>query len=61
MMRGSDWTDVDLVEELDENGQGLTPWEIEFTEAMVKKVRDGIALTERERGKLSQIIEERVG
>jgi len=52
--------DVDLLKELDDNGEQLSSWEIEFVESMTKQLRLGRGLSVAQRGKLEQIAEERV-
>ena len=58
-------TDDDLVEALDEEAEGLTPWEIEFVEKLVtrrnlpRSADDDNFLTEKQRKKAQQIYEER--
>lgn len=54
-----DWTDQEVLEELDENGEGLTPFEIEFVERITQLLRDGHQLTKPQSAKLRQIAEER--
>ena len=61
------WDDDDLLEELDEQGQGLTPWELEFVERLLSSRRERrhgclppITLTTKQRDTLQDILEERV-
>lgn len=61
------WDDNDLLEELDANGQGLTPWELEFLERLLSSRKERrraglspITLTTKQRQKLQDILEERV-
>jgi len=49
----------DLVE-LDEHGEGLTTWEVDFVESLMQQLRAGKTLTEKQRTRLDQIAEERL-
>lgn len=51
------WTDL---QELDEHGEGLTPWEIELVESLTKRLRTGGLLTDKQRETLDRIREERL-
>jgi hypothetical protein len=60
MRRLEDWSDGELLEELDEEGLGLTPWEIEFTEKCMQRSRShDRELSPKQRAKLIEIIEQR--
>ena len=52
------WADLKL---LDERGEGLTQWEIDFVEDLHGYLRRGLMLTEKQRRMLSQLIDDRVG
>ena len=61
------WDDDDLLEELDEQGQELTPWEREFLERLLNTRKERrrcglspITLTTKQRDALKDILEERV-
>lgn len=51
-------SDKDLVEWIDEHGKGLTPFEVEFIEDMMKRV-DTLPLSSGQRRLLEKIYEER--
>lgn len=48
-----------LLENLDRDGHGLTPWELDFVESITRKLNAGHALSEKQRAKMLSIIEER--
>jgi len=54
------WQDGEVLDELDERGENLTPWEIEFVESLTQRMKRGEDLTEKQREKLHMIAEERV-
>lgn len=45
---------------LDERGEGLTQWEIDFVEDLHGYLRRGLMLTEKQRNMLDQLMEERL-
>jgi hypothetical protein len=49
-----------LLDDIDTNGTGLTDWEADFVDDMLKKTDDGYGPTNREAEKLCQIHEDRV-
>lgn len=51
------WVDL---RELDDHGDGLTEWETEFLDALIKRVRAGAILTDRQRETLARIREDRL-
>lgn len=51
------WVDL---KELDEHGEGLTQFEIDFVEGLHGWLRSGMPLTDRQRAKLHAIREERL-
>jgi hypothetical protein len=51
------WVDL---QELDQHGEGLTQWEIDFVESLTKRLRDGNMLTDAQRGTLAKIREDRL-
>lgn len=51
------WVDL---KELDEHGEGLTQFEIDFVESLHGYLRTGAYLTDRQRAKLQQIREDRL-
>lgn len=59
MTRYEDWSDLEILEEIDDVGQGLTNWEIERCEEWLRGVRMGERMTPGERAKAIQIAEER--
>ncbi len=57
----NEWTDADLVEEIDENGVGLSWWEINFiADLLIRKEQRELTLSPDQRKKLVQIAEERL-
>lgn len=52
------WVDL---QELDQHGEGLTEWEIEFVEDLFAWLRAGKALTDKQRDRLEAIREQRLG
>lgn len=50
----------DLLEDIDDNGDGLNSWECEFVDSMLKRLEDGGLLTESQREKIVEIHEQRV-
>ena len=61
------WDDDDLLDELDEQGDGLTPWEVDFVERLMSSRKERrrcalppITLTTKQRDTLQDILEERV-
>jgi len=53
----SAWVDL---QELDQHGEGLTQWEIDFVESLTKRLRAGNMLTDAQRGTLAKIREDRL-
>ncbi len=51
------WVDL---RELDDNGEGLTEFEITFVESITKQLRAGAILTDRQRDVLADIREKRL-
>jgi hypothetical protein len=51
------WTDL---RELDQHGEGLSQFEIDFVESLTKLLRAGRMLSESQRAKLEQIREQRL-
>lgn len=51
------WVDL---QELDQSGDGLTTFEIDFVESITKHLRGGAMLTEKQRAMLDKIREERL-
>lgn len=49
-----------LIKRIDEHATGLTPWEVDFVEQMVRKAERGDALTDKQRAILERIDEQRV-
>lgn len=50
----------DLIKELDDEGQGLTPWETEFTDSLMKQLLDGRFLSGAQKAKLHGIRDDRL-
>lgn len=55
----STWSDKELYDEVDDCCDGLTSWESEFHESVGKQVKQGRTLSEKQRGVLARIIEQR--
>lgn len=53
-------TDDDIIGLIDDDGEGLTRWEVDFVESMAIKLSRGRALTTTERAKAEQIYADRV-
>lgn len=53
-------TDDDVIGLIDDDGEGLTRWEVDFVESMASKLAHGRPLTTTERAKAEQIYSERV-
>ena len=53
-------TDEELVEEIDDKGVGLTPWEIKFLEQMFVVLEEDEVVSLKRRKILEEIYEERV-
>lgn len=51
------WVDL---KELDEHGDGLSQWEIDFVESLHGWLRSGMSLTDRQRQRLDRIREDRL-
>lgn len=51
------WTDL---QELDQHGEGLTQFEIDFVESVMQQLRAGRTLTDKQREKLASIREDRL-
>lgn len=51
------WADL---RELDEHGEGLTQFEIDFVESVMQQLRAGRTLTEKQRATLAHIREDRL-
>lgn len=51
------WVDA---KELDEHGEGLTPYEVDFVESLTKQLRAGRMLSEKQRETLDKIREQRL-
>lgn len=51
------WVDL---KELDDHGEGLTQWEIDFIEDLHGTLRAGRSLTDKQRATLNRIREERL-
>ena len=51
------WFDV---KELDERGEDLSEWEIEFVDSLLKQLKMGRFLTEKQRQRLDEIREEKL-
>lgn len=51
------WDDL---KELDEHGEDLTQWEIDFVESLMQQLRNGRRLTAKQHEKLAAIREERL-
>ncbi|RTL25816.1 MAG: hypothetical protein EKK55_08810 [Rhodocyclaceae bacterium] len=49
-----------LLQELDEHGEGLTQWEIDFVEDLTKKLLLGIKPSDGTKRKLDEIREDRL-
>lgn len=49
-----------LLQELDEHGEGLTQWEIDFVEQLTRDLLAGAKLTTGRKTKLEQIREDRL-
>lgn len=45
---------------LDEDGDGLSDWEINFVESLMKQLKSGLFLTEKQSEKLFDIMEKRL-
>lgn len=54
------WDDHELLEELDDEGRGLTTWEADFVESLWQRLEVADELTERQREKLEEIADERL-
>lgn len=52
-----DWTDRDLVTAL-EDARGLTAWEIDFTESLVRRLAEGLELTPKQRTTCGLILDD---
>lgn len=62
-MNVESWTlqdDVDAVTFLDEHGEGLTGWEVDFVESCAKRVNRMHTLSVRQRETLVRITSERI-
>lgn len=53
--RFTDWSDDDVIEELDEEGVGMTAWELDFLDDVKKRVGRGEKLRVGTREKLEEI------
>lgn len=51
----------DELQELDEHGNGLTQWEINFVESLMKQLRNGSFLSAKQREILERIRDEKLG
>jgi len=49
-----------LLQELDEHGQGLTQWEIDFVEKLTQDLLLGLRVSTRRKEKLDEIREDRL-
>jgi len=49
-----------LLQELDEHGQGLTQWEIDFVERLTQDLLLGLSVSVRRKEKLDEIREDRL-
>jgi hypothetical protein len=56
----TDWTDRELLEEVDECGERLNKWEIEFVESVTITLRKHRKLTKAQRRVLEKIAIERL-
>lgn len=54
------WQDGEVLDELDEDGGGLTAWEIDFIEQMSQLIRGDHELSPAQKKKLREIAEERL-
>lgn len=55
-----DEDDLALVQFLDEHGEGLTSWEVDFVESCMRRVNALCPLSEAQRAKIVQITSNRV-
>ena len=60
MSRYANWQDGEIVDEIEEQGVNLTPWEIDFVESVVKTLNGDEELSDDQRSKLIEIAEDRV-
>lgn len=51
------WVDL---RNIDQNGVGLTPWEVEFVESLTKQLLQGRTLTVKQRARLSALEKDRI-
>lgn len=51
------WHDV---KELDEHGEGLSQWEIDFVESLLQQLRASRRLTKKQRNRLDEIRDKRL-
>ena len=51
--------DRDLAERIDAEGEGLTPWEIDFVESILRQLDGGRPVTPRQRKVLEQLEDQR--
>ncbi len=56
----SEMTDEDIIGLIDDDGEGLTRWEVDFVEAMATKIALRETLTTTQRAKAEQIYADRV-
>jgi len=51
-----------LVEEIDSQGEGLSPWEVDFIESLIKRLDEDPhpRLSDKQRGIIERIYDERV-
>lgn len=60
MTHFSDWTDRELLEEVDECGERLNKWEVEFVESLTIVLRKHRKLTKAQRAVLEKLAIEKV-
>lgn len=53
----NDKTGYEKVSDLLDIDEGLSEWEIDFAESVVKQLEDGRQLTEKQKSKLDQILD----
>lgn len=49
-----------VLRNVDDNGENLTQWEIDFVESLTARLLEGRSLTDNQRSRLEQLQEERV-
>ena len=57
--RTQGWTDAELLEEAREIESGLSEWEAEFVDSLCKQAKGGKAMSDRQRSKLRQVLDDR--